>query len=130
MREFDFTDETAFIILACDGLWDKMSNEEACEFVRKKLEGGANLKSTAEALCQEAYTKGSQDNISAIIVGFRNSKPGSLAAPPPPVAASEPADTPALEDESKRSARSKSGAKRLKQKEAEAVIDAREVSDK
>jgi hypothetical protein len=27
----------SFLILACDGLWDVMSNEEACRFVRNKL---------------------------------------------------------------------------------------------
>lgn len=26
-----------FVVLACDGIWDVMSNEELCEFVRSRL---------------------------------------------------------------------------------------------
>lgn len=30
--------EDEFIILACDGIWDVMANEELCDFVRSRLE--------------------------------------------------------------------------------------------
>ena len=32
-----------FIILACDGIWDVMSNEELCEFVKSRLEVSDDL---------------------------------------------------------------------------------------
>lgn len=32
------SDEDEFVVLACDGIWDVMSNEELCDFVRSRLE--------------------------------------------------------------------------------------------
>ncbi|MGH0189269.1 UNVERIFIED_CONTAM: hypothetical protein FKN15_033967 [Acipenser sinensis] len=31
-------EEDEFVVLACDGIWDVMSNEELCEFVKSRLE--------------------------------------------------------------------------------------------
>uniref|UniRef100_A0A8C0ISL7 Protein phosphatase 1B n=1 Tax=Chelonoidis abingdonii TaxID=106734 RepID=A0A8C0ISL7_CHEAB len=36
-------EEDEFIILACDGIWDVMSNEELCEFVKSRLEVSDDL---------------------------------------------------------------------------------------
>lgn len=36
-------EEDRFIILACDGIWDVMSNEELCEFVKSRLEVSDDL---------------------------------------------------------------------------------------
>ena len=30
-------DEDEFLILACDGIWDVMTNEDACKFIRHQL---------------------------------------------------------------------------------------------
>lgn len=38
-----------FVILACDGIWDVMSNEELCEFVKSRLEVSHDL----ERVCNE-----------------------------------------------------------------------------
>lgn len=36
VRDRNDTDE--FLILACDGIWDVMSNEDLCQFVRHRLQ--------------------------------------------------------------------------------------------
>lgn len=33
----DLTDDHEFIVLACDGIWDVMSNERVVEFVRQRI---------------------------------------------------------------------------------------------
>lgn len=42
-------EQDQFVILACDGIWDVMSNEELCEFVRSRLEVSDDL----ERVCNE-----------------------------------------------------------------------------
>lgn len=34
---FDLTSEHEFIVLACDGIWDVLSNEDVLEFVRHRI---------------------------------------------------------------------------------------------
>ncbi len=80
------------LILACDGVWDVMNNEEVAAFVDEKFnkpnkeqmhsstqntgeeiveEAGDNLiKQVARELRDKAYDKGSSDNISVLIVKF------------------------------------------------------------
>lgn len=33
----DVTDDLEFIVLACDGIWDVMTNEEAVQFIRMRI---------------------------------------------------------------------------------------------
>ena len=33
----DLTDSHEFLVLACDGIWDVLTNEEVVEFVRKRI---------------------------------------------------------------------------------------------
>lgn len=33
----DITDDHEFIVIACDGIWDVLSNEEVLEFVRNRI---------------------------------------------------------------------------------------------
>lgn len=68
-----------FLILGCDGVWDVLDNQEACEFVlneiyfQNKIENALENKekdNIALKLGKYALAKGSQDNISIIIVYF------------------------------------------------------------
>ncbi len=81
------------LVLACDGLWDVMTNEEVVAFVHEQfnkeeiqkrvveyreevkfLEGNnRRAKLIAESLVGKAYEKGSRDNISVLIVKFKPS---------------------------------------------------------
>lgn len=81
------TEEDEFLILASDGLWDVISNEVACQIVRRCLTGrihrkteeptnGTNGKCSraeiaASLLTELAIAKGSKDNVSVIVVELR-----------------------------------------------------------
>nr|XP_023896339.1 probable protein phosphatase 2C 51 [Quercus suber] len=73
-----------FLILASDGLWDVISNEVACQIVKRCLEGRLRRKSlevevenesraaeAAAVLTELAMARGSKDNISVIVVELR-----------------------------------------------------------
>lgn len=67
-----------FMILACDGVWDVLSSQDAVDYVMFKLSetrtieirDGKGSNNIAHMLSKYAIEKGSQDNISVIIVFF------------------------------------------------------------
>lgn len=79
------TNKDEFIILASDGLWDVMSNEEACKVARNCLCGRAAAKypdtvhgssgsDAATMLVEFAMLRGSTDNISIVVVELKRLK--------------------------------------------------------
>jgi protein phosphatase 1L len=70
-----------FVVLASDGLWDVMSNQEAVDMVVQVIrkfdsengitwaEGGA-FQEAAQMLTQEAFVRGSMDNIGVCVVAI------------------------------------------------------------
>lgn len=55
-----------FIIIASDGLWDVISNEEAVSLVQNFTDAEV----ASRELIKEAYTRGSSDNITCVVVRF------------------------------------------------------------
>jgi serine/threonine protein phosphatase PrpC len=64
------TPKTEFAILATDGLWDVMSPQVAVTFVRSKLLFHKDLQKATKELVKEAISRGSIDNVTAIVVTF------------------------------------------------------------
>lgn len=70
-------DGDEFLIIACDGIWDVLSNQEAVEFVRKRIKQGMKLRQICEQMCDYCLApdlKGlcrGADNMSVIIVMFK-----------------------------------------------------------
>ncbi|XP_058974545.1 protein phosphatase 1B isoform X2 [Musca domestica] len=62
------TDE--FLVLACDGIWDVMSNEDVCSFVHSRLKISSDLVNIANEVVDTCLHKGSRDNMSIIIIAF------------------------------------------------------------
>lgn len=79
---YERTESDAFIIIASDGLWDVVSNEFACEVVRRCFDGqikrtlregltGSTAAEAAALLAELAMARGSKDNISVIVVDLK-----------------------------------------------------------
>mmetsp|Transcript_5143 Transcript_5143/g.15688 ORF Transcript_5143/g.15688 Transcript_5143/m.15688 type:complete len:343 (-) Transcript_5143:162-1190(-) len=65
-------DDDDFLLLACDGIFDVMTNEQVREFIVSHLKGGYKPPQICERLCDCCLDKGSKDNMSAIIILFPN----------------------------------------------------------
>ena len=62
-----------FLILASDGLWDRISDEDACKYVRRAIAGKSGKEReqcAAEYLVEKALEKRSVDNISVTVLMF------------------------------------------------------------
>ncbi|KAK1881320.1 protein phosphatase 1bb isoform X2 [Gymnodraco acuticeps] len=59
-----------FVVLACDGIWDVMSNEELCEFVRSRLLVCDDLEKVCNSVVDTCLHKGSRDNMSVVLVSL------------------------------------------------------------
>ena len=59
-----------FMIIASDGLWDVMSNEDAVNMVQEEFKKTGALKNSAQALQNEAIKRGSGDNITVCVIKF------------------------------------------------------------
>lgn len=57
-----------FIILACDGLWDKLTHQEAIDFAHEQLALGKDAHQVSGLLAQHALDRGSRDNVTVIVV--------------------------------------------------------------
>ena len=74
-------DNDNFIVVACDGLWDVLSNQEVIDFVQTYLDVLSIRKNyietnsdnnIAKKLAEYALLKGSTDNVSIVIYFFKN----------------------------------------------------------
>eukprot|EP00884_Botryococcus_braunii_P020878 jgi/Botrbrau1/7474/Bobra.0095s0012.1 len=68
VEEFTLTEEDTFLILASDGLWDKITPREAVGLVHDTVKEPSLC---AKRLGMEALTRGSQDNITVIVAFLR-----------------------------------------------------------
>jgi protein phosphatase len=70
-----------FALLCCDGVFEgQFSNEQVVTFVTEQLQQSQDLAKIASAVCEEAINRGSRDNITCMIVQFKDGR--DLAALP------------------------------------------------
>ncbi|XP_078735000.1 protein phosphatase 1A-like [Lampetra fluviatilis] len=59
-----------FVVLACDGVWDVVGNEELCALVRSRLLLTDDLEAVCNHVLDTCLYKGSRDNMSVVLVTF------------------------------------------------------------
>jgi serine/threonine protein phosphatase PrpC len=76
----DLTQQDQFVIIACDGLWDVISDQQAVEIVNQTFreiepfkrmlqqEGRSLTEILARVLVEEALAHGSTDNVSCVVI--------------------------------------------------------------
>ena len=77
VRAHTLTEQDEFLVLACDGIWDCMSNQEVVDFVRERLPS-TPLHTIVEEMFERCVSEDPKltqgiggDNMTAIIVAFR-----------------------------------------------------------
>ena len=76
--EFELNDQYNFLVIACDGVYDVLSNMEILECIKIVLKINKNKKRKINELCgdcasmilKSSLAKGSFDNVSCIVVAF------------------------------------------------------------
>ncbi|KAL7832035.1 hypothetical protein AOLI_G00295830 [Acnodon oligacanthus] len=78
--ELERSPHDEFLVVACDGVWDAISNEELCAFVRNRLQVCDDLREVCTQVIDLCLYKGSLDNMSIIIICFSGAPKVSPAA--------------------------------------------------
>jgi len=68
IQTFTLTPDDVALVLACDGLWDKMTYERCAEMCSDFRKSGVDPHACAYKLIEESYNRSSMDNISCIVV--------------------------------------------------------------
>uniref|UniRef100_A0A5K3FQ13 PPM-type phosphatase domain-containing protein n=1 Tax=Mesocestoides corti TaxID=53468 RepID=A0A5K3FQ13_MESCO len=63
-------DRDQLIVLACDGVWDVMSNEDLCQVVGERMRCVDDLSRVCDEVIDYCLYRGSSDNMSIVLVAF------------------------------------------------------------
>ncbi|CUM62564.1 uncharacterized protein PRCAT00000116001 [Priceomyces carsonii] len=66
----EITPKDEFMILACDGLWDVVPDQKACQYVSELFKTNSDPQDAAKKLCQLAMDNSTTDNVTVMIVKF------------------------------------------------------------
>ena len=83
IKVVDFTNDIDFVIIGCDGIWDCLKNQEACDFVSKRLKEKPDIKISKiveemldSILAVDLYNETGVgcDNMTCIVIVFKKDK--------------------------------------------------------
>lgn len=76
VQSYEITPDWEFVVVACDGIWDVMSNEEVVSFVRSRIASGMEPEDICENLMNICLAPDCQmaglgcDNMTVVIIGL------------------------------------------------------------
>mmetsp|Transcript_21435 Transcript_21435/g.60394 ORF Transcript_21435/g.60394 Transcript_21435/m.60394 type:complete len:160 (+) Transcript_21435:334-813(+) len=73
--------DTEFLLIACDGVFEKLTGQEAGQVVRRRLRASGDPKGAAEALVRMAERSTGSDNLSAVVVLFKRPEAADREGP-------------------------------------------------
>ena len=80
IKIIDYSKDIDFVIIGCDGIWDCLSNQEACDFVQKRLQDTPDIKISKiieemldQIVAKDLYNETGLgcDNMTCIIIVFK-----------------------------------------------------------
>ena len=83
IKVIDYEKDIEFVIIGCDGIWDCLKNQEACDFVTKKLKENPKIKISKiiedmmdSILAKDLYNETGVgcDNMTCIIIVFKKNE--------------------------------------------------------
>ncbi|KAL2929863.1 putative protein phosphatase 2C 27 [Bienertia sinuspersici] len=78
LKLLTLTKEDEFLIIGSDGIWDFFSNQNAVDFVRKRLQKHNDMKLCCKEVVEEAIKRGAMDNVTVVIVSFHLDPPPAI----------------------------------------------------
>jgi len=66
VQQVKLTDEDTHLIVACDGLWDVLTDQGAVDLIKDQLD----MAKASEILVKRAIEKGSRDNVSVLAIAL------------------------------------------------------------
>ncbi|KAJ4792584.1 Protein phosphatase 2C family protein [Rhynchospora pubera] len=70
LKLISLTKEDEFLIIASDGIWDVFSNQNAVDFVRRRLQEHNDVKLCCKEFVEEAIRRNATDNVTAVLICF------------------------------------------------------------
>ena len=80
IKIIDYSKDIDFVIIGCDGIWDCLSNQEACDFVKEKLKNEPDIKISKiieemldQIVAKDLYNETGLgcDNMTCIVIVFK-----------------------------------------------------------
>jgi len=72
VKEISVEHDAEFLVVGCDGLYEHFSNEEIMSFIKTRI-SSTPLTIVVNELVEEALDRGTQDNLTVIVVKFKKS---------------------------------------------------------
>jgi serine/threonine protein phosphatase PrpC len=70
IKEVTIGKDAHFLVMGCDGLYEKFTNDEIVSYIKNKI-SSKSLEEVIQQLVEEALDRGTEDNITVIVVKFK-----------------------------------------------------------
>ncbi|KAF3782785.1 putative protein phosphatase 2C 54 [Nymphaea thermarum] len=75
LKMITLTKDDEFLIIGSDGVWESFTNQNAVDFARRRLQEHNDVKQCCKELVEEAIKRGSDDNLTVVMVCFQAEPP-------------------------------------------------------